>query len=423
MTTAGLTRRTLLRGAGVCVAASALPLAAKSENSFLDDLSYRSFRFFEEATDPHTGVTADRMPRDGSTSYRTGSIAATGFSLAAFCIASERGWMNRQQARERVRKTLQFFKNDAPREHGWFYHFMDVSDGRRSGTWSELSSIDTALLIAGVLTARGYFTEDAEIRRLATELYDGVDFDWMLNGHPTLLSHGWTPERGFIHCRWDQYNELTILNLLGIGSRTHRMTPDSWYAWGRPENVYENFRFIGKTPLFTYQYSHAFVDYRGRPEQGSTLKVDWFQNSVIATRANRQFCMNLSKDFPTYSGDVWGITCSDSAKGYQSWGGVPSAAGIEGTVVPCAAGGSLMFAPEICLPTLKAMHENFGEKIYGRYGFADAFQPANGWVSRDVLGIDVGITLLSAENLQSGNIWKWFMRSPEIVLAMQLAGM
>jgi hypothetical protein len=433
----GLTRRSLLKMAGgLALGASAMwaGIPTRTEDdAFLDDLSKRSFRYFADWTDHRTGVTADHARCDGS-AYDTnrrdvGSIAATGFGLTAFCIGAERGWMAREEARARVRNTLQFFANDAPQEHGWFYHWMNVKNGRRCGAcvdsrnMSELSSIDTALLMAGVLTARGYFSEDAEIDSLAAQLYQSMDFHWMLNGDPMLLSHGWTPERGFLPWRWDQYNELTILNLMGIGSPTYAMKPESWYAWGRPENAYEGYKYIGFTPLFTYQYSHAFVDYRGRPEKFGT-KVDWFENSVTATRANRQFCIDLAKEFPGYSGDVWGITCSESATGYRSWGGPPRIKGlIEGTVVPCAAGGSLMLAPEICLPALRAMQERYGEKIYGRYGFADAFQPGSGWVSPDVLGIDVGITLVSAENLRSGNVWKWFMRNGEIRRAMELAGM
>ena len=437
MTTPGLTRRSLLKMAGgLALSAGAMragiPTRTEDE-AFLDDLSKKSFRYFADWTDSRTGVTADHARCDGS-QYETnrrdvGSIAATGFGLTAFCIGAERGWMTRDDARARVRNTLRFFANEAPQEHGWFYHWMNVKDGRRcgacgdSGNKSELSSIDTALLMAGVLTARGYFEDDAEIGALATRLYRSMDFGWMLNGDAMLLSHGWTPERGFLPWRWDQYNELTILNLMGIGSPTHPMKPESWYAWGRPENVYEGYKYIGFTPLFTYQYSHAFVDYRGRRERFGT-KVDWFENSVTATRANRQFCMDLSKEFPGYSGDVWGITCSDSATGYRSWGGPPRVKGlIEGTVVPCAAGGSLMLAPEICLPALQAMRGRYGEKIFGRYGFADAFQPGTGWVSPDVLGIDVGITLVSAENLRSGNVWKWFMRNPEMGRALELAGM
>jgi hypothetical protein len=151
--------------------------------------------------------------------------------------------------------------------------------------------------------------------------------------------------------------------------------------------------------------------------------VNYFENSVTATRAHRLFCIKLAKEFPGYSETIWGITASDSAKGYVAWGGPPRDPAIDGTVVPCAAAGSLMFTPDISLPALRAMKEKYGERIYGRYGFTDAFNPNTGWVNPDVIGIDVGITLLSAENLRTANVWRWFMRNPEIPRAMKLVGL
>jgi hypothetical protein len=305
---------------------------------------------------------------------------------------------------------------------------MNVKTGQRSGVLessarkSELSSIDSALLMGGVLAARGYFHKDAEIQKLATALYERIDFHWMLDGDPLLLSHGWTPEAGFLKSRWSRYSEFTIIYLLGIGSPAYALKPESWYAWERQEYAYHGYKYVGSAPLYTHQYSHAFVDYRHRRETRGA-GIDWFENSVTATRAHRQFCIDLGKEFPGYSDNIWGITSSLSANGYRDWGGPPRRSGIDGTVVPCAAGGSLMLTPDICLPALQAMKQRFGDKIYGRYGFTDAFHPANGWASADVLGLDTGITLLSAENLRSGNLWKWFMRSPEIPKALTLAGM
>jgi hypothetical protein len=250
-----------------------------------------------------------------------------------------------------------------------------------------------------------------------------MDFQWMLNGDPLVLSHGWTPEDGFLKARWARYSEFTIIYLLAIGSPAYPIKPESWYAWERPENSYGDYKFIGTSPLFTHQYSHAFVDYRNRPETRGT-RIDWFQNSVIATRAHRQFCIDLGKDFPgCYSNNIWGITSSNSEKGYKAWGGPPRRSTIDGTVAPCAPAGSLMFAPDICLAALRAMKDKYGEKLYGRYGFTDAFHPVHDWFSPDVLGLDIGITLLAAENLRSGNLWKWFMRNPEIPKAMDTAGM
>jgi hypothetical protein len=434
-----LTRRSML--ALSCAGVSALrarPAISPADDQFLEDLSRRSFQFFWEFSDPDTGLTRDRAKTDG-TPYDNqnrrdiGSIAATGFALAGLCIAAERGWVKPDEARTRVRNCLRFFADHAPREHGWFYHWMNVKTGERTGVQqnsekkSELSSIDTALLMGGILTARQYFHKDAEIKKLATQIYERMDFQWLLDGDPLLLSHGWRPEDGFLKTRWAKYSEFTIIYILAIGSPTHPIKPESWYAWERPENVYGDYKFIGIAPLFTHQYSQAFVDYRNHRETRGT-HIDWFENSVIATRAHRQFCIDLSAgpkpDFPgCYSENIWGITASDSAKGYKAWGGPPRRNTIDGTVVPCAAGGSLMLAPDICVPALRAMKERFGDKIYGRYGFTDAFHPTNGWVGPDVLGLDAGITLLSAENLRSGNLWKWFMQNPEIPRALKLAGM
>jgi hypothetical protein len=400
----------------------------QSDDSFLDDMSQRSFRFFWEQSDPHTGLTRDRTASGSHPEElrNIGSIAATGFGLAALCIGADRNWIDADQARARARNTLRFLANDAPHERGWFYHCMDIRTGQRSGFHatdkrkSELSSIDSAYLVAGVLTARQYFKDDPEIVRLAETIYQRMDFRWMLNGHPLLLSHGWTAEAGFIPHRWDNYCEHTLLYLLGIGSPTHPLDPASWYAWNRKENVYDGHRFIGSAPLFTHQFSHAFVDYRNRREMRGA-RINWFDNSVTATHVNRQLCMDNARQFPGYSGSIWGVTSSDSAKGYVAWGGVPSRCSIDGTVVPCAAGGSLMFTPEICIPALRSMYDRFGQKAYGRYGFVDAFHPTNGWVNGDYVGIDVGITLLAAENLRSGNLWKWYMANPEVRRGMDLA--
>ncbi|HEX8129733.1 MAG TPA: glucoamylase family protein [Pyrinomonadaceae bacterium] len=399
-------------------------LSARDE-AFLEDMSRRAFRYFWEQADTTTGLVRDRARTDGSPHDEThrdvASIAATGFGLTALCIAAERRWLAPDEARERVRATLRFFATRATHEHGWFYHWMDARTGARR--WqSEISSIDTALLLAGVLTARQKFQGDAEIVRLATAIYERVDFPWMLNRHPTLLSHGFRPETGFIKYRWDAYSEHLILYLLAIGSPTHPITPRSWLAWQRARITYAGYTYITGGPLFIHQYSHAWVDFRARRESHYPF-TDYFQNSVAATRAHRAFCLALSSEFPGYTDDVWGITASDSARGYVAWGGPPRDPSIDGTVVPCAAGGSLMFTPDISLPALRAMHDKYGARVYGQYGFADAFNPNNGWVNPDVIGINLGIMLLSTENLRTGNVWRWFMRNPEMPRAMRLVGL
>jgi hypothetical protein len=396
----------------------------RTDNAFLEDLEHRSFLYFWEQADPSTGLVRDRARNDGSTTHGhssdIASIAATGFGLTGICIAADRHWITEQQARDRIGLTLRFLAQRAPRSHGFYYHWMDVSTGERR--WqSEFSSIDTALLLGGVLTVRERFRRYTDIVDMADLIYTRVDFQWMLNGSQDLLSHGWRPENGFIPYRWDSYCELMMLYLLAIGSPTHAIPPESWYAWSRPKVSYEGFTYVGLAPLFTYQYSQAWVDFRHRRDAAPS-GIDYFENSVAATRAHRAFCMGLGTRFPlSFGPNLWGITASDSPRGYIIWGGPPGSPSIDGTVVPYGPGGSLMFTPDISLPALRAMRGKYGDQLYGHYGFADAFNPTTGWFDTEVIGIDAGITMLSAENLRTGNVWKWFMRNPDMPKAMRLA--
>jgi hypothetical protein len=396
----------------------------QSDDAFLEDLSRRTFTYFVDQADTNTGLVLDRARTDGSSldeNHRnTASIAATGFGLTALCIAAERGWMARGESRARVHAALMFFAERAVHEHGWFYHWMDYKTGERRWN-SEISSIDSALLLAGILTTRQCFSDDREIVRLATKIYNRVDFRWMLNGDPLLLSHGWKPESGFLRPRWDTYSEDTILYLLAIGSPTHPISARSWYALWRDRYRYEGFSYFTSigVPLFMHQYAHAWVDFRGRRE-GKGDRIDYFQNSINATLAHRAFCISLAGKFPAYGPNMWGITASDSPKGYVVWGGPPADPEIDGTIVPSAAAGSMMFTPELSLAALKTMRDKLGDRIYGRYGFIDAFNPERNWLDRDVIGINLGITLLSVENARSGNVWRWFMKNRELPRAMSL---
>ena len=419
---------------------------SKLDNDLLDDVSRRGFRYFMEQTDPLTGLVNDRAPTGGgreNSRHPVASIAATGFGLTAFCIAADHRWIGKEVAHAHVLAALRFFADRAPQEHGWFYHFMDARTGER--VWqSEVSSIDTALLLAGILTAREYFADDTEIADLATKIYNRIDFPWMMNGADTYFSHGWTPEHGFLPYRWDTYSELLILYVLGIGSPTHPISGTTWGAWKLPIVSVGDYRYVGGGPLFIHQYSLAWIDLRdhgpaapgpgephvirlesGVPRMGFRFSnFNYFANSIAATRAQQEiFSKKLSQTFPGYSKNIWGVTASDSAKGYTDWGGSVSNPRIDGTVVPAAAGGSLMFAPDICIPALRTMLIKYGEKIYGHYGFADAFNPTTGWVDKYVIGIDVGITLLSAENLRYGTVWRLFMSNPEVEHALAIAGL
>ncbi len=406
---------------GACASALATNPIDPEDRVFLEDLQHRCFRYFWEQTNQQTGLTPDRSGLNGGPpvgpSIDIGSSAATGFGLTALCIGANNKWITKEEARARACLTLDFFANHAFQERGWFLHWMDTKTGERRWN-SEVSSIDTALLVAGVLTAGQYFQDDPEIRKLAKLIYDRIDFRWMLDNDAFLLSHGWRPDKGFIKYRWNTYAEMSILYLMGIGSSTYPLSPDSWYAFARPLYNYGTFHFVSGGPLFTHQYSHAWVDFRNRRDREF---IDYFQNSVEATRANHLYCSNLAKTFPlSFGSDIWGITASDSPRGYKIYGEIQHLAPIDGTVAPCAAGGSLMFAPDICIPTLRSMQGKFEKRVWGRYGFVDGFNPQLNWFDTDVIGIDVGITLMSAENLLTGNVWRWFMQNQAIPKAMNL---
>jgi hypothetical protein len=388
------------------------------EAAFIEEIQRRAVLYFVEQTDAKTGLTRDRAPADGGASGIPGSIAASGFALTGWCIADARGWLPPGEAVERARTTLRFFWEHVEHERGWFYHFVHMETGRRA--WkSEASTIDTALFLKGAIAAREYF-DDPEVRELVNALYARIDWQWALNGG-TTLTHGWKPESGFIGWRWDSYSELLGMYLLGIGAPANALPPEAWNAWRREPVVnYGGRTFLDCGPLFTHQFSHAWFDFRGQRD----AHTDYWRNSIEATLAQREWFAEQSNRFPQWSSDLWGLTASDSERGYIAWGGPGGSAGAraDGTVVPCAPGGSLPFAPEECIAALKQMREVGGEAVWRRYGFADAFNPETGWVSPDVIGIDVGIMLLMAENLRTGLVWKIFMRAPEVRLGMWLAG-
>jgi hypothetical protein len=388
-----------------------------SDGAFLDELERSCFAFFRECAHPKTGMVKDRDKATGPTEVRASSIAATGFGLSAWCLAKERGWVSRTEARDYVRKTLRYIADELPHEHGFYFHFLDWATGQR--LWNcEISSIDTAILLCGVLTCRAHFREK-EIHTLASAIYDRADFDWLRNGGATL-THGWKPESGFLNSRWDSYCELMMLYLLALGSNRHAISPEAWHAWKRPVLNYAGMEFIydPNAPLFIHQYSHAWFDFCGQRD----AYADYFDNSAKATRAHREFCASLSREFPHYGRDLWGISASDSAKGYVVWGGPPRFGPIDGTLVPCAVAGSLPFQPRECINCLRLMHERYGERIWKRYGFADAFNPATNWVAPDVIGIDLGITLMMAENARTGFFNRTFMKNPEAHRGMHRAG-
>jgi hypothetical protein len=398
------------------VPANAAALTAEDE-AFLDDLQRRGIRYFVDEADPVTGLMPDRARANGGASNGVASIAAVGFGLTALCIGDERGWVPRQEAYDRSLRVLKFLRERGPQSHGHFYHFLDMHTGKR--VWDcEVSNIDTALLMAGVLTVRQHFP-DTELARVANELYERVEWPWLAAPDGTLRM-GWNPESGFLDARWDAFSEGPLLYLLAMGSRTHPLPPRAWRAWRRePVMTYAGLTFMQCPPLFTHQYPHAWFDLRGQRDEFA----DYFRNAQLATLAQRHWCIDeLARRFPAYGLNVWGITASDGPRGYQAWGGPPAQGEIDGSVVPCAAAGSLVFQPRLCLDALKAMRGRYGEKGYLKYGFVDAFNPATGWYNADVLGIDVGPTVVMAENARTGFVWRTFMSSPEARAGMAAAG-
>ncbi|MFA5057684.1 MAG: glucoamylase family protein, partial [Opitutaceae bacterium] len=347
------------------------------------------------------------------------SIASSGFALSAWVIAVQRGWVDRPVAVARIRTMLRFLAEQAPRQHGFFYHFMEMDTGARA--WKcELSTIDTGLFLAGAILAREYF-RDPEITELVDRLYRGVDWPWFLNGGRTFTM-GWYDEAGFSRFRWDKYSELMMLTLLGLGASERPVDPELWRAWARaPVGTYGGYHYIQGPQLFVHQFTQAYVDFRGRRD----AFADYYRNSILATLAQRKFCLDLRSEFPSWDGRLWGLTSSDSATGYKSWGGPPRTTdfnALDGTVVPCAPAGSLPFAPVEAMTALQYMRTAYGDRIWRRYGFADAFNPETGWVDPDVIGIDVGISLLQAENVRTGFVWAVFMQAPEVQRALARAG-
>jgi len=386
------------------------------DNLFLQEIEKANFLFFWEQANPENGLVRDRANVRGDNTTTVASVAGTGFGLTALCIAQENGWVSLHDARTRSLALLRFLARRMPTHRGFFYHWADLKTGQR--VWdSEISSVDTALLLCGVLTCREHFRY-AEITRLAYEIFNRIDWTW-LSEDTSLLPHGWMPESGFLPYRWDLYSEHMMLYLLGMGSLTHPLPVSTWNAWKRTLFEYEGLRYIGSyAPLFIHQYSQAWFDFRGKRDRFA----DYFQNSITATEAHRRFCIELSKQYPDYTSDLWGITASDSPNGYVVWGGPPEIGPIDGTVVPSAVGGSLPFLPESALRVLKHMKTRYGTNAWGRYGFVNAFNPLTGWYDTDVIALDTGITMLMAENLRSGFVWKTFMNNAEARRGLDRAG-
>ena len=465
-----MAKAVLLAGAAAC-ANNAPTLASRAatpaEQAFLDTVSRRALDFFWETTNPRNGLTPDRWPTKSFS-----SIAAVGFALTAYPIGVERGWLSRDAARARVLATLRFFwsapQGDAPTgttgNHGFFYHFLDMDTGARFGR-VELSTIDTSLLLAGMLTCRNYFDrEDAgerEVRALVDSIYARVDWRWARDGGGAV-SMGWRPEpapdandRGFIKSSWLGYDEATILYVLALGSPTHPIDPAAWTEWTR---TYKWDRFEGQDyvqfgPLFGYQYSHLWIDFRGIQDAYMRQRgIDYFENSRRATLAHRAYAIANPSGWRGYDAKHWGLTASDGPLDstltidgrsrtfhtYWARGVAATEMNDDGTLAPTAAGGSVPFAPEIAIPALVSMRQTYGGALFGRYGFIDAFNPTLrdgaqpvrqghvvdgvGWFDVDYLGIDQGPILGMIENWRNGLVWNLMNKDPAIVRGLCRAG-
>ncbi len=425
--------------------------AVNDTTAFLSDLKQRTFNYFWEQVDKPTWGIPDRYPTKHFT-----SIAATGFGLTACLVGIENGYITRGEGAERVLKTLRWFWNSkqGPEEHGitgyhgFYYHFLTYGEGVRYRN-TELSTIDTGLLMAGILSCQSYFDgddpEETGIRSLADSLYLRVRWDWALNGGDAL-SMGYHPESGFLKSTWVGYNEGMILVLMAMGSPTHPIGDSAWTAWCKPYDWAGFYRhdMVNFSPLFGHQYSQMYIDFRGIQDDYMRGKgIDYFENSRRATLSIRAYCSDNPGGFNAYSENIWGLTACDgpaqtsqmTGKGLkQFWTYRARGASVidtidDGTIAPTAAGGSLPFAPDQCISALITMKQQFGDSLYRKYGFKDAFNmtyknPTGslGWFDTDYIGIDQGPILIQLENYQTGLIWDMMKKNKYIVNGLRRAG-
>ncbi|WP_448659914.1 glucoamylase family protein [Sphingomonas sp. CJ99] len=437
------------------------PALDSDVSPLIDDIQRRAFRYFWEVTDEATGMAPDRWPTPSFV-----SIAAIGFALTAYPIGASHGWVTRQAAAQRTVTTLQFLADapmgDAPRGmsgyKGFFYHFLGSTRGYRFSL-SELSTIDTALLLAGALFAQSWFDDpadpvEARIRDLAEQLYRAVEWPWITPRAP-LVSMGWHPESGFIRSDWDIYNEGMILYILGLGSPTHPLADGTWEAWSERFEPSWSSRWgephLHFAPMFGHQYSHVWVDFRGIQDRYMAAKgIDYFENSRRATYAQRAYAIENPGGWAGYGADCWGLTACDGPgdfkmpvggqeRQYFSYSARGPGERDDGTLAPTALLGSIPFAPEIIEPTVQAMYFRYGAQVYDKYGFLDAFNPSitrrppepfrhgelrlgTGWVDKDYLGIDQGPIVAMIENHRTGLVWETMKKNPHIRRGLTRAG-
>lgn len=413
----------------------------------LDALQRDGYAYFPDHTNPENGLVLDST-RPGAPA----SIAVTGFALAAYPVAVERGYVSRDEVAARTRATLEFFR-DAPHgphpeatgHRGFYYHFLDPETGSRHGT-CELSTIDTTLLITGALAAASYFDragrDESRIRLLAEELFARPDWNWARNGGATV-THGWRPEDGFLPYRWEGYDEALLLYLAGLGSPSHPLPPESYRAWTegyRWRRIYGH-EYLYAGPLFTHQYSHVWVDFRGiRDAFMRDRGIDYFENSRRATLVHREYAIRNPRGFDGYCHCCWGLTASDGpGPDVREIGGREIrfhdylARGVpfgpdDGTVAPWAAVASLPFAPDEVLETVNHFRR-LGLGTTCRYGYEATFNatypdggPGGAWVSPRNYGLNQGPLVLMIENHRTGLLWDLLRDSEPLVRGLRRAG-
>jgi hypothetical protein len=417
----------------------------EEEEVFIDSLQHRSFLFFLNEINPELGIVKDRTAE-----WTASSIAASGFALPSYAVGAERGWITRSEAADLTLTMLRFFLNseqsadtEATGFKGFYYHFLDMSTGKR--TWDcELSTIDTALLIAGIIFARQYFNRnddtESEIREIASKLIDRLDWNYFTITTPgeyeNTISMGWIPGKGFHPMGWRGYNEALILYVLAAGGNLNNADAayQAWldgYHWKTP---YPGLSHVAFPPLFGHQYSHMFIDFRGLKDNYMSKKnIDYFENSRRATYVQRQYAIDNPQSWKGYDSLTWGLTACDGPgedynfndKKFLSYAGRGTSGPDlvffdDGTIAPTAAAGSIAFAPEIVVPALMNMLEI--ENLWGPYGFFDSFNPTLDWVNSDYIGIDQGPIVVMIENFRTGLIWNYFMNDSLIQTGLKKLG-
>jgi len=389
-----------------------------SNEQLLTEIQRRACLYFWECADPKTGLTNDRAKNRVKDDNTAASVSSTGYALAALPIAVEHKWVTRKEALKRAEITLRFLVYKSPQVHGWFYHWPDRRTGLRG--WNcEVSTIDTALLVAGALMCGQYF-HGTEVERLANSLYDRLDWDWVrTNGgakpNKLTVSHGWKPETGFLPYEWDRYCELKTLYILGLGARKP-LRAESWTVWERTVVEYKGRKTLGGGPIFFHEMAYGYWDFR---DQRDKLGWDYWVSALNGIQINRQYCIDNIPMRRTYFEDIWGLNANDAPDGYRAY----SAPGSEdGTVSPTGAVASIMCYPDLATRAANTIYSKYADRLWGRYGFGNAFNVDRNWYDPDVIGIDLGMVLLAIENHRTGLPWKLMAALPATQRAWKRIG-